>query len=105
MAARAEDIATPNIDELFRPTHDERARQSFVSMLRKHAIIDLRAAVRRHYESEVAPALSARGAAPATWRDIERVMEPDPLHRLYSTLRYNAQEMYYLSVNQGVLLC
>mgnify|MGYP000848796013 FL=1 len=102
MAARAEDIATPNIDELFRPTHDERARQSFVSMLRKHAIIDLRAAVRRHYESEVAPALRARGAEPATWRDIERVMEPDPLHRLYSTLRYNAQEMCYLSVQPAI---
>ena len=41
MAAQMESIAVPNIEELFRPTHDERARQSLVSMLRKHAIIDL----------------------------------------------------------------
>ena len=42
-------MAIPNIDETFQPTHDERARQSFVSMLRKQAIIDMRIAVKNDY--------------------------------------------------------
>ena len=64
MAAQPASVAVPNIEELFQPTHDERARQSMVSMLRKHAIIDLRAELKRDYEGRVEPALRARGAAP-----------------------------------------
>ena len=45
MAAASDQMSVPNIDELFQPTHDERARQSFVSMLRKHAWIDMRRAM------------------------------------------------------------
>ncbi|MGA0085620.1 MAG: class I SAM-dependent methyltransferase [Gammaproteobacteria bacterium] len=102
MAAQMESIAVPNIEELFRPTHDERARQSLVSMLRKHAIIDLRAKVRSEYEDKVAPELSARGQTVKDWRDIESAMADDPVHRIYSSLRYNAQEMCYQSVQPAV---
>jgi hypothetical protein len=102
MAARAESVAVPNIEELFQPTHDERARQSMVSMLRKRAIIDLRAELKRDYESRVEPALRARDAAPRNWRDIERAMENEESYRFYSTLRYHAQEMCYLSVQPAV---
>jgi histone H3/H4 len=102
MAAQMDSIAVPNIEELFRPTHDERARQSLVSMLRKHAIIDLRAKVRSEYEGRVAPELSARGQTVKDWRDIESAMADDPVHRIYSSLRYNAQEMCYQSVQPAV---
>ena len=74
MAARPEAVEVPDIDRLFKPTHDERARQSMVSMLRKMAIIDLRQAVKKDYDERVAPALAAaegpaREARPrtATW--------------------------------------
>lgn len=102
MAAAAESLPVPNIDELFQPTHDERARQSFVSMLRKHAIIDLRKAVQNDYEQRVRPGLAAQGREPANWRDIERAMATEASHRFYSTLRYHAQEMCYLSVQPAV---
>jgi ubiquinone/menaquinone biosynthesis C-methylase UbiE len=102
MAAAAETLPVPNIEELFQPTHDERARQSFVSMLRKHAIIDLRKAVQTDYEQRVRPGLAAQGREPATWREIERAMATEASHRFYSTLRYHAQEMCYLSVQPAI---
>lgn len=102
MATAAEMLPVPNIEELFQPTHDERARQSLVSMLRKLAIIDMRKAVRQDYEERVRPELAAQGREPATWREIERAMQSEPSHRFYSTLRYNAQEMCYLSVQPAV---
>jgi len=87
-----------DIEDAFRPTHDERARQSFVSMLRKHAIVDMKARLEADYEERVRPALAREGAAPRDWREIERAMETEASYRFYSTTRYNAQEMCYLSV-------
>ncbi len=95
-------MSLPNIEELVRSTHDERARQGFVSMLRKHAIIDLRRAMKDDFDQRVEPALENQGRKPADWRAIEAAMESEPLYRLYSTLRYNAQEMCYLSVQPAV---
>lgn len=102
MAAVPERPTAPNIDELFQPTHDERARQSFVSMIRKLAIIDMRRAVQEDYEERVRPALAAQGREPVTWREIERAMQTEASYRFYSALRYNAQEMCYLSVQPPV---
>jgi SAM-dependent methyltransferase len=94
--------APASIEELYRPTHDERARQSFVSMLRKHAVIDMRRDMKRDYETRVEPALAAHSRAPQTWREIETAMEKQPIYRFYSSLRYNAQEMCYLSVQPAI---
>jgi ubiquinone/menaquinone biosynthesis C-methylase UbiE len=91
-----------DIEELFRPTHDERARQAFVSNLRKHAIIDMRHALKQDYEGRVEPALASRGQAPRDWREIDRVMQKEASYRFYSSVRYNAQEMCYLSVQPPV---
>jgi ubiquinone/menaquinone biosynthesis C-methylase UbiE len=102
MAARPEAVEVPDIDRLFKPTHDERARQSMVSMLRKMAIIDLRQAVKKDYDERVAPALAARGQEPTDWRGIEKAMEPELSHRFYSSIRLHAQEMCFLSVQPTV---
>lgn len=102
MTAESASVKVPNIEELFQPTHDERARQSMISMLRKRAIIDLRADMRRDYEEHVEPALAARQAAPRNWREIERVMESESSYRFYSSLRYHAQEMCFLAVQPTV---
>lgn len=91
-----------DIETLYRPTHDERARQQFVSTLRKHAIVDMRADLKRDWESRVEPALQTRGEAPVDWRGIERAMEAEPSFRFYSSVRYNVQEMTFLSVQEPV---
>lgn len=95
-------MSFPNIEELFRPSHDERARQGFVSMLRKHAWIHMRRAMKEDYESRVEPALERQGRRPQDWREIEAAMQAEPSYRFYSALRYNAQSMCYLSVQPAV---
>jgi len=87
-----------NIETAFQPTHDEWARQHFVSMLRKFAIVDMKAEMQADYEGRVRPSLAKQGKAPKDWREIERAMEKEPSYRFYSTIRYHAQEMSYQSV-------
>jgi len=53
-----------NIEDAFRPTHDEIARQGLASALRKHAIVDMKAALQADYEDRVQPSLAAVGEAP-----------------------------------------
>lgn len=95
-------MTTINIEHEFKPTHDERARQQFVSMMRKLAIIDMRAQMKQDYDTRVAPALERAGKPAKDWRDIQAAMENEASYRFYSTLRYNAQEMCYLSVQRTV---
>lgn len=102
MAARPSDIPVPNIDELFRPTHDERARQNMVSFIRKLAIIDMRRTLKEDYEQRVEPRLGREGLNPTDWQSIEKAMEREQSYRFYSSVRYNAQEMCYLSVQPAV---
>jgi ubiquinone/menaquinone biosynthesis C-methylase UbiE len=101
VTSRARD-AVPSIEELVRMTHDERARQGFVSMLRKHAIIDMRRAVADDYARRIEPRIGARVRGSGDWRVIEEAMQPEMSHRFYSAIRYNAQEMCYLSVQEPV---
>jgi ubiquinone/menaquinone biosynthesis C-methylase UbiE len=100
MAAKPSDTGpVPNIDAAYRPTHDERARQGFVGVLRAHSSRDMRDALEHRYRTEIAPAVERQqGQAPQTSREIAKLMDPDPYYRFHSALRYNAQEMMYLSV-------
>jgi SAM-dependent methyltransferase len=86
------------IEDAFRPTHDEIARQGLASALRKHAIVDMKSALEADYKGRVQPELAAVGKAPQDWREIERAMEGEASYRFYSTIRYHAQEMAYQSV-------
>lgn len=90
--------AVADIETVTKPTHDEIARQRFCSTLRRHAIQDFVGALERDYRERVAPRLPA----PTDWHDIDRAMKREPSYRFYSTLRYNAQEMCFLSVQPEV---
>ena len=91
-----------DIESQFRPSHDEHARQQFVSMLRKHAIIHMSAQLKSRYDGTVEPRLAAQGKTPKSWRDIREAMRDDPVYRFYSSTRYNAQEMCFLSVQPTI---
>lgn len=93
---------TTDIEGHYKSTHDEHARQRFVSRLRRRAIVDLRAELERHYEEVVEPGLNAHDSAPESWRDIQSAMENEHVYRFYSTMRYNAQEMCFMSVQPTV---
>lgn len=91
-----------DIEAEFKPTHDEHARQRFVSMLRKHAIINMTTEMHGRYENDVLPALQKQDREPQNWRDIQSVMQDNLMYRFYSTTRYNAQEMCFQSVQPTI---
>jgi ubiquinone/menaquinone biosynthesis C-methylase UbiE len=84
------------------PTHDEYARQRFCSLLRRHAIQEFPAALEADFNERVAPALKAQGETLDNWRAVDKALRGENLYRFYSTLRYNAQEMCFLSVQDEV---
>lgn len=94
--------AIPDIEAMAKPTLDERGRQRFCSALRRYAIQDMPEVVREDFEGRVRPAMEARGTVFDTARAIETAMEDRPSYQLYSTLRYNAQEMCFLSVQDEI---
>ncbi len=90
-----------NIDTIARPTANELARQKFVSTLRKTVLVDIGGAMKRTYETTVAPALK-NGHKPISARAIRDAMAEEPIYKFYSSLRYNAQEMVWESVRPQV---
>ena len=92
-----------DIEALYRPTHDEFARQRLVSALRKHVLIDKAVEMRASYDASAKGAYTkAHGHAPRDHWDIKDAMRPDMTYRVYSALRLNAQEMTWQSVSDAV---
>jgi SAM-dependent methyltransferase len=90
-------------DSLTRPSLDERARQQFVSQLRRHIMVDMAAGMRRVYAGEVEPQIVARKKrAPRSALEVRRAMLPNPYFRAWSALRYTAQEMTWSSVRPQI---
>jgi ubiquinone/menaquinone biosynthesis C-methylase UbiE len=92
-----------DIDTTAVPTANERARQQFISTLRKTALVDVGGAMKRAYETKVEPEFErAHGHKPTHARDIRDAMEEQEIYKFYSSLRYNAQEMVWESVRPQV---
>jgi SAM-dependent methyltransferase len=90
-------------DSLTRPTLDERARQQFVSQLRRHVMVDMAGSLRRVYEREVEPGVVARHKrAPRNALEVRRAMLPNTYFRAWSALRYTAQDMTWSSVRPQI---
>jgi ubiquinone/menaquinone biosynthesis C-methylase UbiE len=102
--------ATPGIeglnsafDALTKPQLDERARQQFVSQLRKHIMVDMAGTMRRVYEQQVATRYQRdHGRRPRNPSEVRRAMLPNPYFRAWSALRYTAQELTWSSVRPQI---
>ncbi|OJU16164.1 MULTISPECIES: class I SAM-dependent methyltransferase [unclassified Sphingomonas] len=92
----------PDIEALARPTLEERGRQRFCSALRRFAIQDMPEMLKRDFDARVKPQRAAKGEALDDALAIERAMKREASYRFYSTLRYNAQEMCFLSVQDSI---
>ncbi len=96
-------IQPPAHDLQPQPTRDERARQEFVSVLRRHVLGRLADRMRRDYDDNVLPAFEREhGRPPADGPEIHRAMKSSRDFRFYSAVRTNAQEMVFASVIPGV---
>jgi ubiquinone/menaquinone biosynthesis C-methylase UbiE len=89
----------PRIDQIALPSHDEAARQRFVSTLRKRVMVDMAGRLREDFNQGVAPGLSKRKQ---DGRSIRRAMLDRPYFKAWSALRYAAQEMTWWSVQPQV---
>ncbi|MBK6598154.1 MAG: class I SAM-dependent methyltransferase [Proteobacteria bacterium] len=88
-----------SIENIAQPTHNERARQRFVSSLRKRVMVDMAQSLRRAYEHEVLPAFKqAAKRPPRDGREIRRAMLEHRYFRAWSSLRYVAQELTWWTV-------
>lgn len=85
-------------DLYVRGNREQAAKQDFVAGLRKYVLNDVANEMRGRYESHIAPTLEAAGKKPASGPDVHKAIRPDPLFRLYSSMRYNTQEMVWRSV-------
>ena len=95
--------AIRDIDSLVDPTHDELARQGFVSRLRKHIMKDVADDMQTAYENSVKPAfVAAQGREPETGEEVRDAIAENLTYRVWSSLRYNAQEMVWASVREEV---
>jgi len=93
----------PNIDKLIKPHHNEKCRQEYVSILRRHVLTNMAQSMRECYDTEVAPTFRRfHGRPPADGREIRKVMKDTLPYKLYSSMRYNAQEMTWESVREEV---
>jgi len=90
-------------DALTQPTLDERARQQFVSQLRRHIMVDMAASLRNVYERQVEPAVVARSQRPPRSAvEVRRAMLPNTYFRAWSALRTTAQELTWSSVRPQI---
>jgi ubiquinone/menaquinone biosynthesis C-methylase UbiE len=90
-----QDAATlPDLDSFLEPTHDEYARQRAVATMHAHALLNLRFDLRQPYEKTVRPKFErANGRPPQNGAEVAQAMEGETCYRIYSSIRYNAQEM------------
>lgn len=77
---------------------EQAAKQDFVASLRSFVLNDVANEMRERYETHIAPALESEGRTPGSGPEVHDAMKPDPLFKLYSSIRYNAQEMVWRSV-------
>ncbi|MEM6934858.1 MAG: class I SAM-dependent methyltransferase [Pseudomonadota bacterium] len=80
-------------------THDEQARQDFVSAFRSHLARAVQPATARIYEQQLKPAFVERhGREPESIEEVKSIMDPDPGYRLWSALQRRSQEMMWESI-------
>lgn len=90
-------------DMLVRATHDELARQEYISTLRMHLLNDTGQGMRTVYEKRARPAFEREhGRPPADEHEVRKLMLGDNYFRSWSTLMRATQEMIWESVQPSV---
>ena len=93
-------MSSPNLRDLYRPTHDEAARHRFVGALKNFANGALEAQLAARYDSALKPAFAAAhgGRAPADRNEARPLFESDPLYQLWGSMVYASQDFMWQTV-------
>ncbi len=92
-----------NIDDCYNPSHDETARQGYISLMRKFIMNDISKLMNLNYEREIKPDFyRIESRFPSSGEEVRRSIEKTDIYKFWSSLRYNAQEMVWESVRRGI---
>ena len=92
-----------NIANMLKPNHDEINRQKFVSILRKKILVDFAEDMKSVYKNKVEPKFNdLNSRLPSNGREIRTHMLKEMIFKGWSSLRYNAQLMTWLSVKSCI---
>jgi len=92
-----------NIETVFDPTHDEVARQRYVSVLRKRILLDYARDMKTVYDHAIEPRFVRKnGRKPKTGNEVRKEMLVQPIFQEWSALRHNAQLMTWWSVQPEI---
>ncbi len=87
----------------FSPSHDEAARQGFVSAVKIYANMFLEQQVDKTVEQVVLPRFEAEHGRPARLReDVQEAVEALPIYQYWGAMTYYSQDMLFDSVAQTV---
>ncbi len=93
----------PSIDAIPRETHDEASRQRYVSFLRKFIMSDLSSKMKDLYFEDISKTIADDEVNKQSQTvKIRRAMEKTLFYKVWSSLRFNAQEMTWFSVQNQV---
>ncbi|MFO0511583.1 MAG: class I SAM-dependent methyltransferase [Gammaproteobacteria bacterium] len=86
---------------LYRPGHDEAARQRFVGALKTYANGPLEGLLAARYESTLRPAFErAHGRAPGGRDEARPLFEADPLYQLWGAMVFASQGLMWQAVGE-----
>ena len=96
-------MSTRNLlGELYRPTHDEAARQRFVAVLKGFANGPLEQRLGQHYEQVLRPRFARESGrdAPVDRAEARELFEGDELFQLWGSMVYASQGLMWQSVGE-----
>ncbi len=89
------------LPDLYRPSHDELARQRFVGLMKFHANGALEQQLGEHYETALRPAFEqTHGHAPVNRDEARPLFEPDALYQHWGSMVYASQSFMWQSVGE-----
>ncbi len=94
-------MATKPLNTVYRPTHDEAARQGFVTALKGFLNGPLEASLAEHYEHELEPAfVEKHGHKPRDRHEGTDAFAGDHLYQLWGSAVYASQDLMWDSLNE-----
>ncbi|HPF26033.1 MAG: class I SAM-dependent methyltransferase [Steroidobacteraceae bacterium] len=81
------------------PTHDEQARQAFVTSFRGHLAAKVAPGAKPVYERRARPLFASQhGREPRDQHDVRRALEADPYYQFWSAMQRRSQELMWEAV-------
>jgi hypothetical protein len=94
-------MTASTLSDLYRPSHDEAAKQRFVGVLKGYANQTLEQQLAEHYARDLEPQFVAEHQrAPANRSEARPLFEADPLYQLWGSMVYASQSLMWQSVGE-----